>query len=139
MAWQGMAGGGHTPPVAPGKGPYKTVSDSLAHASGELKDLYHAVDDYLQALGDDVTRKVLKYYVAFKRIKNFACVEVFPQSKKLVILVKVQPTPETIVEGFTRDVRNIGHLGTGELEISIASMEDFERAKPLLDQSYQAS
>jgi len=141
-AVNGAAGEGkavHAAPVASGKGTYKTVSEYLEQAPADLKDLYHAVEDYLQALGDDVTKKVLKYYIAFKRIKNFACVEVFPQTRKLVILVKVQPTPETIVEGFTRDVRNIGHLGTGELEISIASMVDFERAKPLLDQSYQAS
>ena len=45
-------------------------------------------------LGDDVTRKTLKYYFAFKRIKNFACVEIHPQSRTLLIYVKVDP--ETI-------------------------------------------
>lgn len=125
--------------ASPTKAQYKTISEYLDQASPDLKDLYQAVEDYLLALGDDVIKKVLKYYVAFKRIKNFACVEVFVQTKKLTILVKVPPTPENIIEGFTRDVSNIGHLGTGELEISIASRDDFERAKPLLDQSYQSS
>ena len=125
--------------ASPAKPQYKTISEYLDQASPDLKDLYQAVEDYLLALGDDVIKKVLKYYVAFKRIKNFACVEVFVQTRKLTILVKVPPTPENIIEGFTRDVSNIGHLGTGELEISISSMDDFGRAKPLLDQSYQSS
>lgn len=117
----------------------KTVSDYLEQALPEVKDLYHALEDYLLALGDDVTKKVLKHYIAFKRIKNFACVEIGVQAKRLVVSVKCTPTPENIIEGLTRDVRNIGHLGTGDMEIAINTMEDFERAKPFLEQSYQAS
>ena len=44
----------------------------------EMRDLYNALRDHLVALGDDVQEKKLKYYVAFKRLKNFACVEVHP-------------------------------------------------------------
>lgn len=84
-------------------------------------------------------KKVLKHYIAFKRIKNFACVEVGVQAKRLVVAVKCPPTPENIIEGLTRDVRNIGHLGTGDMEITINTMDDFERAKPFLEKSYQAS
>jgi len=40
-------------------------------------------------------------------------------------------------EGFTRDVRRVGHLGTGGLEIRISSDKDFEKAKPLLLRSYE--
>jgi hypothetical protein len=34
---------------------------------------------------------------------------------------------------------NIGHYGTGDLEIRIATEADLDRAKPLLEQSYEAS
>jgi len=40
---------------------------------------------------------------------------------------------------FTRDVRSIGHFGTGDLEIRIKSAEDLEKAKPLLIKSYESS
>ena len=33
----------------------------------------------------------------------------------------------------------VGHFGTGDLEITIGSDEDLEKAKPLFDASYQAS
>ena len=42
-------------------------------------------------------------------------------------------------KGFTRDVRKIGHFGTGDLEIRIRSDEDLEKAKSLLLESYEAS
>ena len=48
----------------------------LSEMQGPLLDLYDELQAYLLALGDDVQEKTLKYYVAFKRIKNFACVEV---------------------------------------------------------------
>ena len=33
-------------------------------------------------------------------------------------------------------MRNIGHYGTGDLELSISNAEDFETAKPLIEQAY---
>jgi predicted transport protein len=42
-------------------------------------------------------------------------------------------------EGFSRDVRTIGHFGTGDLELSIRSGEDLEKSKPFILQSYEGS
>ncbi len=120
--------------------PVKTVSEYLEQAPDDVRDLYHALEDHLTAFGDDVTIKVLKHYFAFKRLKNFACVEVKPQFVRgLTVLVKCPVTPDNIIEGFSRDVSAIGHLGTGNMELTIRSMEDLERAKPFLEQSYQSS
>ena len=116
----------------------KTVSETLATLDGALKDLYDALRAHLMALGDDVQEKTLKYYVAFKRLRNFACVEVHPNKGTLSIYIKVDPDSVPPEEGFSRDVRNIGHFGTGDLEITIRSHEDLERARPFLQQSYDA-
>lgn len=94
---------------------------------------------FLLALGDDVQLKVQKYYFAFRRIKNFACVEVQPQTLRILLFVKVDPSSIQLEKGFTRDVRNIGHYGTGDLEISIQNDADLERAKPLVLKSYEVS
>lgn len=117
----------------------KTVSEYLDQSPDDLRDLYQAFEDFALALGDDVTRKALKLYFAFRRIKNFACVEVHPQAKKLVIFVKIDPDSVELEPGFTRDVRKIGHFGTGDLEITITTLDDLERAKPLIVTSYEAS
>ncbi|MBO9455342.1 DUF91 domain-containing protein [Paracoccus sp. R12_1] len=116
---------------------YTTVSQYLDKADGELRALFDTVKEHLEGLGDDVQFKVLRFYFAFKRIKNFACVEIKTQERKLIVHVKVDPDTITLEDGFTRDVRNIGHFGTGDLEITIRSMADFEKAKPLFDRSYE--
>lgn len=118
---------------------YKTVSDHLESANQELTDLYHALRDYMMNLGDDVQEKTLKYYFAYKRIKNFACVEVYAQSNKLQVFIKLNPDEIQLEESFTRDVRNIGHFGTGDLEITIRNKEDLEKAEPLILKSYEGS
>jgi len=121
------------------RGRTKTVSDYLAQADQELTDRYEALKDYLVNLGDDVQVKTLKNYFAFKRIKNFACVEVHTRTRNLLVYVKVDPDSIPLEPGFTRDVREIGHFGTGDLEIVISSPDDFEKAKPLLQRSYEAA
>ena len=118
---------------------YKTISETLSELSGPLRDLYEELRSYLLALGDDVQEKVLKYYVAFKRIKNFACVEIHHNKRAITMYLKVNPDDVELKPGFTRDVRNIGHYGTGDLEVTIQTREDLELAKDLIQMSYEAS
>ena len=125
---------GGSRPKSPGS--YKKV---LASLDGPLLDLYGAVRDHVLALGDDIQEKHLKYYVAFKRIKNFACVEVYPSKSVVTTHLKVNPEDVDLIHGFTRDVRAVGHYGTGDLEVKIRTREDLERAKPLFQKSYEAS
>lgn len=118
---------------------YKTVSEMMIDASPELADLYTDVEHFLLGLGDDVTKKTLRFYFAFRRIKNFACVEVKTTLNLVRIYLKIDPDAVELEEGFTRDVRNVGHFGTGDLEVTLKSHDDLERAKPLIVQSYEAS
>jgi predicted transport protein len=90
-------------------------------------------------MSDDVSMKTTRYYLAYRRIKNFACVEVHSQTGQLLVFLKVNPDDVDLEEGFARDVREIGHFGTGDLEVRIDSLEDLERAKPLIEKSYDAS
>ena len=78
-------------------------------------------------------------YFAFKRIKNFACVEIKPQINVIRLYLKLNPPSIELEEGFTRDVRNVGHFGTGDLEVTLKSHKDFERSKSLIQQSYEVS
>jgi predicted transport protein len=134
---ESTGGGEVAKPYKPLK--YTTASDLLAAASLDLQDRYERLRAELLDLGDDVQEKTLKLYFAFKRIKNFACVEVHPQAKTIMAFVKVDPDTVELEPGFTRDVRKIGHFGTGDLEITIRTDADLERARPLLVQSYEAS
>ncbi|PHA78092.1 DUF5655 domain-containing protein [Bacillus toyonensis] len=117
----------------------KTVSDYLEQSNKQLINRFEALRLYMLALGDDVQVKILKHYIAFKRIKNFACLEVHPQSDKILLYLKVDPKQVELQSGFTRDVSNIGHYGTGDLEVIITSDEDIEKAKHFINISYDVS
>lgn len=128
------------PPPGPQHGTRKakTVSQYLAQAPEDLQALYASLRDHLLSMGDDVQEKTNLDYVAFRRLKNFACLEVHNQPKRILVFLKVDPTSVEIQPDFTRDVRAIGHFGTGDLEVSIRSLADLEKAKPLILQSYEA-
>jgi predicted transport protein len=122
-----------------GKAKYTTVSNHMAKASPGLMDRYESLAAYLTAIGDDVTVKTTDYYIAYRRIKNFACVEFRNQFDKLLIYAKLDPSTVKLDPGFTRDMRKISHFGTGDLEITLTTVGDLDRAKPLLDQAYNES
>lgn len=117
----------------------KTISAILDELDESLSDRFETLRASLMALGDDVQERTLRFYIAFKRIKNFACVEFRPTTGKILVFVKVDPTTITLEPGFTRDVSKIGHFGTGDLEVTLGKSEDLERAMHLIKQSYDAS
>jgi predicted transport protein len=122
-----------------GKDPYQSsrIDHRLSNCSEELRDLWDAASSFLMSLGDDVQMKELKFYVAYKRIKNFVCLEVYPQAKTVTAYVKLDPSKVTLENGFSRDVRKIGHFGTGDLEVTMRNLDDFVKAQPLFQRAYE--
>ena len=117
----------------------KTISETLASLDDSLGDLYEKLRAHLLALGDDAQEKKLKFYVAFKRLRNFACVVIHPNKAVLNVYLTLDPDTDTPEQGFSRDVRKVGHLGTGGLELTIRTQDDLEQAKAILQKSYEAS
>ncbi len=116
---------------------YGVFKDLFGQAGPELVDLYEATRDLCLSMGDDVIETELQNYVAFRRIKNFASLEVRPKANYLLAYLKLDPATVDLEEGFIRDVREIGHFGTGDVEISIRKIEDLESVAPLLERSYE--
>ncbi|WP_321927857.1 DUF5655 domain-containing protein [Paraburkholderia guartelaensis] len=115
----------------------KSLDEQLAIASAEIRDLYAQLASSLAALGDDVQEKRLKLYTAFRRLKNFACIIAYPN--KLLVMLKLDSATVALEDGFSRDVSQIGHWGTGDVELTLRTLADLERAKPLLERSYAES
>lgn len=118
----------------------KNHQDSKDLASNKLITLYEELCSYCESLGDDAQRKELKLYTAFKRIKNFASICVLPQKDERVVMwLKVDPATVELQSGFTRDVTNTGHWGTGDLEVQIRNEQDLEKAKQFIQVSFTNS
>lgn len=116
------------------KGTDKTVQQSLAEMDPDMRDIYEQLRSYLLALGDDIQEKETKLYLAYRKIKNFTCIQI--QKKSLILYLKLNPDTVASEEGFSRDVRSIGHWATGDLELTIRNDLDLKRALPLVQRSY---
>lgn len=116
----------------------KTHADQIATASPELLALFEQTRSLILAQGDDIIEKPLKLYVAYRRLKNFVCMSLTSKQDPHVFLtLKLDPTTVELEKGFARDVTNIGHWGTGDLEVVLRKPGDFEKVKPLIERAYQ--
>jgi predicted transport protein len=117
----------------------KSHQHRLSISSDSLFSLYDDICDFCQSLGDDSQRKELKLYTAFKRIKNFASFHVLPQKKdeRILMYLKLSPSDIQLEHGFSHDVTNKGHWGTGNLEVVIRNEQDIEKAKSLIQMSFE--
>lgn len=129
-------GGGSTCGSEPLK-QYTTQAEYLEKASDELKTPYGAVRDCMLEMGDDVQERFLKWYIVFKRLKNFATLQLQTQKNSILIWLPLDPKSITLEEGFSRDVKDVGHHGTGDLEVTIRSLADLERARPFIQRSFE--
>lgn len=112
----------------------KDFKQYFAEAGEKKQNIFYSIRDYVLSLGDDIAENQLKLYVAFKKAKNFVCVEVY--QSQILCHLKLNPDTVDLVPGFVEDVRTKGHWGTGDLRLIIKSIEDFEKVKPLIDRAY---
>jgi len=115
----------------------KSFDEQYAGALPETRALYDTLAASIVALGDDVSERRLKLYSAFRRLKNFVSVVMYPN--KMLVFLKVDPSTVALEEGFSRDVRQIGHWGTGDLELTLRTAADLEKARSLIERSYAES
>ena len=112
----------------------KSHVEKLASASDDMKKLYYSICDFIESLGDDIAQNQLKLYLAYKKVQNMVCIEIY--NKQIILYLKLNPETVTLENGFTRDMRSTGHYGTGDLQVTIKNATDFEKAKPLLERAY---
>ena len=114
---------------------YKSFEEQLATAHPKIVQIYENIHDYIMSLGDDISENRLKLYSAYKKLKNVICLEI--RAKSILVYLKLNPSDVELVEGFCRDVSNIGHWGTGDVELTIKEEADFAKAKEYILKAYQ--
>jgi predicted transport protein len=119
-----------------GTGPDKSFADVLVNLPEPVQLLLASLEGYTLSLGDDVQRKELRLYLAFKRLRNFATV-VLHRKNYLLLYLHVDPATALSVLPNARDVTNIGHWGTGNLEVALTTQADLDAAKPFIMAAYE--
>jgi len=116
---------------------YTTVGEKVQQASDDLLRLYEELDEFILSLGDDIQKKELKYYFAYKRIQNFVCVYITPDKGEIRVYLKIDPDELEPMPEIGRDVTDTGHYGTGDLELTLSNEDDLEISKEYIKLSYE--
>ena len=111
----------------------KTFTQQYKNTTDELREIVDEVRRYMASLGNDVSENALKLYLAIKKARNIACVEV----NRTRVILHLHLDPDTAeLSDIVIDARGKGHWGTGDLECSLRTMEELESVKPLLERAY---
>jgi hypothetical protein len=85
----------------------KTITEWFADMSPALRAVFDSLESYLQTVGDDIHRKDLKLYIAFKRLRNFLAVCF--QKNNLLLYLHLIPFSKL----FAADRRRLPKPATG--------------------------
>jgi predicted transport protein len=100
-----------------------------------MREIAVAVSDFITNLDPSIEVSPKKFYVAYKTSQNIVCMEV--KQQRVLLYLKLDPKVTRGPKAISRDVSDVGHYGTGDLEISIKSQSDLEAAKPFVQQAYE--
>lgn len=108
-----------------------TLEDHMARAGESVLPLAQRLHEELLGISESIETVPHKIYVAYKYSKNVASVQVLRGSVKVWLPL---PYEKTMPE-FMRDVTDIGHQGTGNLEAQIVQEHELDQLIPYLRQS----
>jgi predicted transport protein len=129
-----MVAAGKKAAIARATGSY-TFDQHVEGKPATTKDLALAVNEYVTGLDSLIEVAPKKNHVAYRTSQNILSMEV--QQKRILLYLKLDPKKVSGPEGMSRDVTNIGHQGTGDLEIAISTPADLDAAKPFIEQAYR--
>jgi predicted transport protein len=113
-----------------------TFEEHIVGKPDGIRALALDVQQFMTDLDSSIEESPKKLYVAYRTAQNIVCMEV--QKQKISLFVKLDPKRYPGPPGISRDVSDIGHFGTGDLEINVRTKEELETAKPYLRLAYEA-
>lgn len=112
-----------------------SIEDHPHLAVGPLRLVFEEFRKQVRALDPCVMEEFLKLYVAYKAETNF--VDVVPQAKRLRLSLNVAFTEIDDPKGLCKDVSGLGRWGNGDVEVSLASIEELPYVMGLVRQSLE--
>ncbi|MCL4512166.1 MAG: DUF5655 domain-containing protein [Bacteroidetes bacterium] len=102
-----------------------TFEEHVKTVDEDIKSIVMDLRDFILSIDEAVEETPKKYYVAYKVTQNFVCVEV--KKNRVTLFLKLDPK-EISIPPNGRDVTDIGHYGTGDLELNIKDKTELEDA-----------
>ena len=111
------------------------IEDHYQKTSDKMRVLLDQLRDYILDLDESVEEAPKKFYIAYKFTQNFVCIEV--RKDRLLLFLKLNPNEISPLPKAARDVRDIGHFGTGDFEYTLKSGDQLEEAKQYINKSFE--
>ena len=111
-----------------------SVEEHLQNCDEKVKKILQDLREYILNIDEAVEEMPKKFYIAYKASQNFVCIET--KKSKIILFLKINPK-EIRIPDNGRDVSNIGHYGTGDLEITINNLEEMEKSKEYIKNSFE--
>ena len=101
---------------------------------GYIIQLFEALHSHIFSLPGPINEVYNKWYIAYSSPKNFC--EILLQKNQLKIWVCISMDEISNHLSLCRDVRKIGHYGTGDTEIALYRIEDVDAVFDVIKQAY---
>lgn len=111
-----------------------TVNDHLYNKPGITVDLFYALRNRILSLSDSIVEIPAKMYISYELGRKFC--EIHIQCNQLKVWIPLNVEEIIDPHSLGRDVRNIGHYGTGATEIILSEPERVDWVFDLIEQSY---
>lgn len=112
-----------------------TLEQHFENLDDNILELFNATRDYIISLDSTIEETPKKNYVAYKTSQNFVCMQTY--RKKITLYLKLNADEIETMPKQGRDVKNIGHFGTGDFELTIKDLKDLEETKHLINEAYK--
>jgi predicted transport protein len=106
----------------------------LLQTTEKLQNLYKELKDSILSIVTDIEVRPKSKYVAFVRKNNFVEISFFKSSLKLYLSINNSQLNDP--KRIARDVSKIGHLGTGNYEITMKDSDNIGYVLSLIRQAY---
>lgn len=129
-----MVAAGKKAAISKATGVY-TFEQHIDGKSEKIKEMVFDIKEFIMNLDSAMEEVPKKLYVAYKISQNIVCMEV--KTQKVILYLKLKPKELKGLPKNARDVSEIGHYGTGDLELTVNSAEGFEVAKEYITLAYR--
>ncbi|MBN1440209.1 MAG: hypothetical protein JW929_12445 [Anaerolineales bacterium] len=130
----GKMGAGKKAAITRASGNY-SFEEHITGKSEKVREIALAVQEFILGIDPAIEEFPKKNYVAYRISQNIVCMEVMKQ--QAVLWIKLIPKEIGPLPKIARDMTNIGHYGTGNLEMTLKSLDDLETAKPFIEAAHK--
>jgi predicted transport protein len=112
-----------------------SLEEHFENLDENMLEVFNNIRDFIISLDSSIEESPKKNYVAYKTSQNFVCMQTY--KKKITLYLKLNADEVRQMPKQGRDVKTVGHFGTGDFELTIKDLNDFEETKLLINEAYK--